>query len=236
MEQAMIKQYTVLVEFLSRALGPDYEISFHDLTAPGKPIVAIAHGNISGRTTGPVSANPPLRTFLEHQQGAGDYVAHYHAATRDNRILRCSTMYVKDEEGNVIGLLEINFDHSRYQSVSKSILQLCHPNYFVESEFLPFITTAQSPAGYRPEREPEPAAFSGDLEDFVRTVSSGIAQSHDLDRLTRRERQQVVEALDSRGVFKVKGAVKQVAQLLGCSPSSIYRCLSSLPQTGGQRP
>lgn len=46
------------------------------------------------------------------------------------------------------------------------------------------------------------------------------------DRLNSEERIQIISALDSEGIFLLKGAVKDVADALECSQASVYRYLS----------
>ena len=48
----ILHQYTLLVDFLGKALGPDYEIVLHDITSEPSRIVAIANSHISDRTIG----------------------------------------------------------------------------------------------------------------------------------------------------------------------------------------
>ena len=48
------------------------------------------------------------------------------------------------------------------------------------------------------------------------------------DRISPEERLAVVTALEGRGVFKLKGAVEDVADALHCSRATVYRYLSQL--------
>ena len=48
------------------------------------------------------------------------------------------------------------------------------------------------------------------------------------DRLTSEERLKIIAALESNGIFLMKGAVKDVAAGLHCSQASVYRYLSQV--------
>ncbi|MEG1943346.1 MAG: helix-turn-helix domain-containing protein, partial [Angelakisella sp.] len=48
------------------------------------------------------------------------------------------------------------------------------------------------------------------------------------DRLTQEEKMHIIELLDQKGVFMLKGAVGYVAEKLCCSQASIYRYLSKI--------
>ena len=49
MTEQMLRQYTVLVEYLGKTLGPDYEVVLHEILPENSRVAAIANGSISGR-------------------------------------------------------------------------------------------------------------------------------------------------------------------------------------------
>ena len=61
MNSDILQHYTVLVEFLGKALGPDYEVVLHDLSSKDFAIAAIANGHISGRKVGGPLTDAALR-------------------------------------------------------------------------------------------------------------------------------------------------------------------------------
>ena len=48
------------------------------------------------------------------------------------------------------------------------------------------------------------------------------------ERFTQSERLRVLTQLNERGIFLIKGSIPTVAQILGCSESSLYRYLAKL--------
>ena len=50
MTEQMLRQYTVLVEYLGATLGPDYEVVLHEILPETSRVAAIANGTISGNT------------------------------------------------------------------------------------------------------------------------------------------------------------------------------------------
>ena len=225
MTPQQIRFYTKLTEFLGRALGPDYEVAFHDLTDNNRSLVAISNNHISGRDVGAPLTNVALKIIADRSYLASDYRTHYRGMSIDGRILRCSTMFIKDDSNELVGLLCINFDDSRYQELSERILELCHPDIFVESNFL--FDSDRVPL--RPSTE-DTESFHNSIDDVAGNAVSDVLQAMGVtaDRLTHEEKMAVVSKLDARGVFLLKGAVRDVAQALCCSPASVYRYLSKL--------
>ncbi len=100
MASDLIRQYAALAEFLGRALGPDYEIAVHDLNKKQPSLVALVNGHISGREVGAPLTNIALQIIADRT-----YL----------KVFGCSTFFIKDEKGALVGLLCINFDDSRYK-------------------------------------------------------------------------------------------------------------------------
>ena len=61
MDREMKRHYTLLVDFLGKILGPDYEVALHELLDDSNEIIAIANGELTGRHLG----------FPPQQQDAG---------------------------------------------------------------------------------------------------------------------------------------------------------------------
>lgn len=225
MNPHLLQQFSKLTEFLGRALGPDYEVALHDLTDKDCSIVAIANNHISGREIGAPLTNVALKIIADRSYLTSDYRVHYRGVAADGKMLRSSTYYLKDEAGALVGLLCINFDDTRYKTISDSILGLCHPDTFVETNF--FFDEHRLAAQRIPE---DPERFQHTPRGVAGSEVATVLRDMDVaaDRLTQDEKMEVVGMLESRGVFLLKGAVKDVAEALCCSPASVYRYLSKL--------
>ena len=225
MSPQLLQQFSKLTEFLGRALGPDYEVAFHDLTDKDCSIVAIANNHISGREIGAPLTNVALKIIADRSYLTSDYRVHYRGVSADGKMLRSSTFFIKDDAGALIGMLCINFDDSRYKAISDSILGLCHPDTFVETNFL--FDEQRLATQLLPE---EPESFQHTPRGVAGSEVANVLRDLNVaaDRLTQDEKMEVVGVLESRGVFLLKGAVKDVAEALCCSPASVYRYLSKL--------
>lgn len=217
----VIHRYALLVEFLGRMLGPDYEIALHDLSCKQPSIVAIANGNISGRTIGAPLTNVAMQLIAEKAYLTHDWKLNYRGLAANGKVLRCSTLFLKDERGALIGLLCINFDDSRYRELSEKIFSLCHPDEYVARNIA--ISATEST-----EQETFYNSISAATEDAFLAVTSNA--NIPTDRLTQAEKLKIIQLLDTKGVFMLKGAIPMVAKRLSCSQASVYRYLSKIHQ------
>ena len=225
-----VSAYVKLAEFLGRVLGPDYEVVLHDLSEPNKSIIAIANGQISGRTVGAPMTSMALQAIVNHSHETEDYRLNY-AGLTSGKLMRSSTLFIRDEAGAVVGLLCINFDDSRYRELSDRILKLRHPDIFVDSNFA-YDETAGALTVVATDQASEqfPSSLAS-LADEV--LHNALDASPDTDgRLSRHHRYEIVRKLDAKGFFRVRGAVKEVAHRLGCSSATIYRYLAKIAEDG----
>lgn len=225
MSPHMLQQFSRLTEFLGRLLGPDYEVALHDLATPDHSIVAIANNHISGREIGTPLDGTAKSLVSDHSYLTSDYHLHYRGLSINGKMLRSSSFFLKDEVGALVGLLCINFDDSRYQSVVDSILKLCHPDAFVETNFI-FDTNRIPNPQLILEETPLAKVPQGTV--FTEINSILTAKNITADRLTQEEKLEIVRILRDRGIFLLKGAVKDVAVALYSSPATIYRYLTQL--------
>ena len=225
MKRSMLQQYTILVDFLGQVLGPDYEVVLHDLSSMSNSIVAIANGHVSGREVGAPLTSLALTMMSDKRYLNKDFHVNYNGMTKENKILRSSTMYIKDDLGKLVGMLCAKFADSRYHELSTKLFQLCHPDQFVEQNLTIRSSQIDTSSLYSyDEAEQFPNSIATIMENVIREViqQDGVPP----ERLTKGEKIRIVRLLDEQGVFLLKGAVNYVAKALHSSPASIYRYLN----------
>lgn len=227
MPNGWIQRYMKLTEFLGSVLGPDYEVVLHDLNDADKSIIAIANGHVSGRTIGAPLTSVALQSIINHSYETQDYRLNY-VGVAGTKLLRSSTFFVKDEEGRLVGMLCINFDDSRYRELSDRILKLRHPDIFVETNFAYNEEAAAVRAAPSPTEVSESFPNSlTELTDHLLDEELRLREENG-ERLSHRDKLALVAILNDKGIFMMKGAVKYVADKLGCSQTTIYRYLNRM--------
>ncbi|WP_125154771.1 helix-turn-helix transcriptional regulator [Clostridium rectalis] len=221
MQEHKLNKYIKLVEFLGKVLGPDYEVVLHDLKNKTSSIIAIANNHISGRSVGEPLTDIEFNAIAMSNYKNSDYLINFDAASKTKNVLRSSTMFIKDETKELIGMLCINFDDSRYRTLSEEVLQLCHPNELImENSIYESVNSILNDSQEN---------FSESIGEVTESVLSETLQGNiPVDRLTQEERINIVDILNQKGIFMLKGAVSEVANKLKCSEPTIYRYLSML--------
>ena len=217
MTEDMLRQYKVLVEFLGKALGPDYEVVLQTIGPEGSGIAAIANGRVSGRGVGSPVTSTALKMIMRRQYTDQDYSLNYTGMLSNGKAIRSSTMFIKDQ-GRLVGMLCINFDDSRFHELSDALLRVIHPDDYLQRG-LPVSEGTEF--------------FQSDVNTMMQELWEEATASLPVppDRLTQEARLQISTQLYDRGMFQLKGAVPFVMEKLGCSQASIYRYLSKVKTT-----
>lgn len=210
------------MSFISKAIGPDFEISLIDTKDGKNRIIAMEYGNISGRHVGE-EISPLLKKSIENKEyETTDYIANRTTYAKSGKPLRTSIFFIKDEDNNLEGIMCINFDDSRYEELGKKIMFLCHPDYYTE---------------HRITRQSDSSDINGDYKDVGEsmTIEETIESIVDnelnevlipVERLTQDEKIQIVKHLDNKGVFMMKGSVGIFSKKLDVSQASVYRYIN----------
>ena len=97
-----------LAKELGKQFGLECEVVIHDLTLQDKEhtIVQIENGHVTHREVGDGASKVVPGTLMHHK---GEDQIGYCISTEDGRLLRSSTIYIKNEVGKVEGIFSINY-------------------------------------------------------------------------------------------------------------------------------
>ncbi len=205
-----------LLEFLSRlsqgladAIGKNCEVVVHDLSAPEKSIIAIANGHITGRKVG--DTLDALGFQLLKTPPPGDLL-NYRTKTKDGKVLRSSSVFLRDENNEVFGALCINMDISELSKVYS---------------WLQETTQIENPTLEESFEHTVDEVLDKLIVSAINSSGKGISE------LTREDKIAIVEHLDANGAFLIRYSVDRVADLLKMSKYSIYNYLEEVKKRHG---
>ena len=214
--------YIPIVEFLGKALGEHCEIVLHDVSNPEHSIVAIANGHLSGRHIGGSLTDLVLKLLRQEKKDQVPYVVNYHGKGSTGHVFRSSSYFIKDGDGEVIGVLCMNYDVQPYlkarAALDKEILLGLQADDFSAAEQAETKSGAVFETLYK---------TAGDAIDSM--IDKRLAPySVEPKRLSMEERIQVIHDLNDDGLFLLKGGISTLAEKLGVSEPTIYRYLQRI--------
>jgi len=182
-------------------VGPYCEIVVYDFADLEHAIVHVA-GDLTDRQPGaPVPDLEFIQTSLSNvspdeinytQKGEHQFLSY--------------TVWVRDPEGKTIGALGINMDYDHVLQV-KTVVDSLAAVFQQKSDLLISNTFARS------------------LDELLQnTVQQFLQQEsiQSIDDLTLQDKLHLIEIVEERGLFKIRGAAQRLADLLKVSRASIY--------------
>ena len=199
-----------MVDGIAATFGKNCEVVLHDVKNPQSSIIAIANGHVSGRTVkGPMSEYG-LKALKKSENSK--HQINYLKKTSDGKILKASLLYIKDESQDIIGFLCINYDISEL-TIAQNIL-----------DNLTDINNSDSTLDDQEE------GFGNTINEVLSNIVNRAldATGKPVAYMSKEEKVNIVEILDDRGVFLIKGAVDYIAKVLCVSRYTIYNYLDEI--------
>jgi predicted transcriptional regulator YheO len=210
----VFKTYLALVDFLGEILGKNHEIVLHDLTNLNNSIIAIKN-NHSGRNIGGPATDLVLKIMNNKELQQRNFISNYKGYSKNGEKFRSSTFFIRDKGDNLIGMLCINSDLSSFDKLVDAVQSIISFNNIREFD-LDSVSYSEN--------------LSSSIEELTKDSIESIINMKGVspDRMTPEEKIEIVNELNQKGIFLLKGAVSEVAHHLKSSEASIYRYLSKI--------
>ena len=199
----MLKQ---IARALSAQFGPNCEVVIHDLTArdPERSIVYIVNGHVTGRRLGDGPSTVVMEQLLHAQEDPTDHLG-YLTRTPDGKILKSSTVYIRDGRGRVSAILAINYDISSLLMVENAIGGMVH-------------TVEEEARGH--EERITVLNVSDLLEDLIEQSVALVGKPVAL--MNKEDKVRAIQFLSQHGAFLVTKSGDKVAKHFGISKYTLY--------------
>ncbi len=206
-----------VVRGLARILGKDYEVNLHDVSIPERSLVLCENGYVTGRSEGGPMTDFGLLMLQSEEYQSREGVFNYLAKNNRGELIKCSCIFIRDENDKIIGFLCINYDLKKAVAAQELIEGL--------------LRVEMSGAGVEPAEEPgarfpEPVreSFAQDIDEVVGDSLAQVKRriGKPFKYLTKPEKKEVVRELHDKGFFLLKGSVDILAAEMGNTKFTIY--------------
>ncbi len=193
-----------LAKGIAAEFGEKCEVVLHDYEQPfDHTIVAIENGQITGRKVGDSSTNLGLEVMKGSTGGDDKYS--YITQTKEGKILKSSTVYLRDDSGAAIGSLCINFDITDLKMAESTIRTITGNSTSQETK----------------------EVITNDINELLDAL---IWQSIDyvgipVVHMSREDKINGLEFLERKGAFLIKKSADKIAKVYDISKYTLYNYL-----------
>ena len=193
-----------LARGIAQQFGQNCEVVVHDLSDNNvdSSIVAIENGHVTSRKLGDGPSHVVLEALHGDRSNLKDHL-NYLTKTKDGKILKSSTIYIRDGNGDAIGIFSINYDITHLLLLEESLKTL---------------TAVDQPSEKEPERiVPNVNDLLDELiEQSVRLVGKPVAL------MTKDDKVAAIQFLNNTGAFLITKSGDKVSKYFGISKYTLY--------------
>ena len=188
---------------IAAQFGSNCEVVVHDLSRhPDHSIVEIVNGHVTGRKVGDGASHVVIEPLQSNDPEPKDHLC-YLTKTPDGKILKSSTVYIRNSKGKVSAIFSINYD------ISKLLM--------VESAVRDLISTGEETQQTEPEKIVNINDLLDDLiEQSVALVGKPVALMNKDDKV------KAIRFLNQNGAFLVTKSGDKIAKYFGISKYTLY--------------
>ncbi len=197
----MLKQ---IAAGLASQFGPNCEVVLHDLEdSSGECAIAhIENGHVSGRKVGDGPSKVVAEQLFRGGEAPQDHLA-YLTRTPDGKILKSSTLYIRDSGGKAGAILSINYDISALLMIENALSGLVSTD------------ASNAPA------ERISVLNVNDLLDDLIEQSVALA-GKPVALMTKDDKVRAIQFLNRHGAFLITKSGDKVARYFGISKYTLY--------------
>ena len=179
-----------VVRGLAKILGKDYEVNLHDVSIPERSLVLCENGYVTGRSEGGPMTDFGLLMLQSEEYQSREGVFNYLAKNNRGELIKCSCIFIRDENDKIIGFLCINYDLKKAvaaQELIEGLLRVEMSGAGVEPAEEPGGRRRLARAGQAPHRQALQISHEArEKRGRARAARQGLLPAQGLGRHTRR--------------------------------------------------
>jgi predicted transcriptional regulator YheO len=193
-----------LVKNIALQFGDNCEVVLHEFDGDELKITQIENGHVTGRSVGDVSTDAFYREFFEVNYFTNSIFKNY---AYQDKVLHSSTTPFLDENGEIVGAVCINYDITMIKQILKAFS---------------WVDVREDQANPSAAEGHIPFILEKHLESCVERIGKIPAE------MSREEKYQAVEYLESKGAFLITHSSVRVCDFLDITRYSLYAFLRDI--------
>jgi len=142
-----------------------------------------------------------------------DKIVNYKTKTKDGRILKSSSVFIKDNQKKIVGCMCINYDlteHSMFYKVMDDFCTTTDPDKEKSEKSMEIFTNNVN------------EVLENIIQEAIKKIGKPVALMQKKDKLM------VTNIADEKGAFLIKGAITKIAKEINVSRFTIYNYLEEI--------
>lgn len=207
LDQKKLDTLKQLAKGIAAQFGSNCEVVVHEISdrSAFSSIVAIENGHVTGRKVGDGPSHVVLERLGNPGEDPQDQLC-YLTRTPDGKILKSSSIFIRDDQGIVCAIFCINFDITALTMAGQAIEEIVRVDETVHKE---------------PERIT--LSVSDLLDDLIRQADKLVGKP--VAMMTKDDKVKAIQFLSSSGALLITKSGDKIAKHFGISKYTLYSYL-----------
>ena len=210
-----LEKYIPFVKTIAEMFGKKCEVLIHDFSNPQHSIIVIENGHVTGRKIGDPITDLALSVWKKngYENKKIDRIVNYKTKSKDGKILKSSTVFIRNNQKKIIGCICINYDITVDLMFHKVMDEFC--------------TTVDLDKG---KSEKGIETFTSDVNEVLKNIIQEAVEKigKPIPLMQKEDKLMVAKIADEKGAFLIKGAIAQLAKEINVSRFTIYNYLEEI--------
>jgi len=206
----MLENLKGLADGVAKQFGPNCEVAIHDLSGNlENSIVYIVNGHVTNRKAGSGTSKVVFETMHRDPTAIRDQLG-YLTRTDDGRILKSSTIFIRDGNQKIHYIFSINYDITELLEVNSALKGLI---------------TAEAK-----REDAQPEQIVSNVNDLLESlISQSIEQvGKPVSRMTKDDKISAISFLNDAGAFLITKSGDKVSERFGISKFTLYSYINEV--------
>jgi predicted transcriptional regulator YheO len=207
-KESIFQNLQRIADAIVALFGKNCEACVHDLTSLQNSLIYI-RGDVTHRKPG-APATDLLMKMLKQNSGKAEDMQNYKTTTADGRSLKSATTFIRDSTGRPIAAFCINLDTTDFYNAGQALL--------------PFINIQEN------NHQTSTETFAHSASETVEALFFQAVEKIGKHPATMNvdEKTSLIGQLEENSTFLLKGAVEQVARMMGVTKFTVYNYLKKV--------
>lgn len=216
-----LEKFIPIADMLAETLGENCQIVLYDLTNQKNMMAHVVNNCVqNGELTRRI--HPVIGGLLSTQEDGALYASNCMFVTNDKRLIKASVCLVRDDAGEAVGALCVLVDTKKTTDFVNWLLESLRGVPDAELYTLP--------------AKPGALTLQQPMSDHISEIADELIDQIIGDRIAtemgREDKVAVVNIMEQKGLFLVKGAIEKVADKLGIAKVTVYSYLDEIKDKG----
>jgi len=207
-KESIFQNLQRIADAIVALFGKNCEACVHDLTSLQNSLIYI-QGDVTHRKPG-APATDLLMKMLKQNSGKAEDMQNYKTTTADGRSLKSATTFIRDSTGRPIAAFCINLDTTDFYNAGQALM--------------PFINIQEN------NHQTSTETFAHSASETVEALFFQAVEKIGKHPATMNvdEKTSLIGQLEENSTFLLKGAVEQVARMMGVTKFTVYNYLKKV--------